>query len=146
MFVLKLADLRFLLRSGETLVGRSNYCSIVLQDTSVSRQHAAVVVTPQGVTIEDLGSENGTFVNGERIQAKQRLVPGDLIELGPVRLELDQIYRAEDVRHAAEETSRYRRADMADQEPPTSPGPALSSAGAPADRQSAEPPERVPPR
>jgi DNA-binding winged helix-turn-helix (wHTH) protein len=58
---------------------------------SVSRRHARVVVSKGRASIEDLGSKNGTFVGGERIQASEprRLVEGDEIRLGRVRLSFE---------------------------------------------------------
>ena len=48
---------------------------------SVSREHAAVTVGPEGVTLEDLGSSNGTLVNGDAVQ-KHALVRGDEVQIG----------------------------------------------------------------
>jgi pSer/pThr/pTyr-binding forkhead associated (FHA) protein len=79
---LKLHDMRFPLRLGETLLGRSPYCSIVLNDGLVSRQHAAVRVGREGVRIEDLGSRNGTWVNAQKISGPYLLAPGDRVEIG----------------------------------------------------------------
>src|SRR5690606_11364194 len=74
---LKLHDMRFPLRLGETLLGRSPYCSIVLNDNLVSRQHAVVHVTRDGLYIEDLGSRNGTRVNRALVTGQHPLYPGD---------------------------------------------------------------------
>src|SRR5262249_45645738 len=49
---------------------------------SVSWNHARVELTPQGAFVSDLGSSNGTYVNGQRIEARTALHPGDVIELG----------------------------------------------------------------
>ena len=88
---LRFQDMRFPLRLGETLIGRSPYCSIVINDGLVSRQHAAIRVTREGMQIEDLGSRNGTFVNRQRVSGTQVLSPGDRIEIGghPIEIELD---------------------------------------------------------
>ncbi len=60
-----------------------NSCDIVFQDLSVSRNHAQLEVRPDGVIeIEDLGSKNGTAVNGTLITAKMAVTPQDLIALG----------------------------------------------------------------
>ena len=89
---LKVRDMRFPLRLGETLLGRSPYCSIVLNDGLVSRQHAAIRVTREGVQVEDLGSRNGTWVNRQRISGARALSPGDRIDIGghALEVELDQ--------------------------------------------------------
>lgn len=56
-------------------------------DVEISRQHARIARTPQGEwAIEDLGSRNGTFVNGHRIDKRELLAAGDAIEVGAARL------------------------------------------------------------
>jgi len=64
------------------MVGRDVTNEIVLGDPEISRQHARFTRTPAGYVIEDLGSTNGTFVNGERLAAPRVLTPGDTIGLG----------------------------------------------------------------
>ena len=64
--------------SGTTL-GRDD-CDVVLSDPEVSRRHA--LEGPDGFTIEDLGSTNGTWVNGERIERPERLRAGDELRFG----------------------------------------------------------------
>ncbi|HYO95956.1 MAG TPA: FHA domain-containing protein [Polyangiaceae bacterium] len=87
--------MRIPLRLGETLLGRSPYCSIVLNDPLVSRQHAALHMTSEGLSIEDLDSRNGTRVNGELVRAKRGLVAGDTIELGRQTLNVEVSSRAD---------------------------------------------------
>jgi len=65
-----------------TLFGRDVTSDIVLGDTEVSRQHARITHTAGGYVVEDLGSTNGTFINGERLMAPRVLNPGDLIGFG----------------------------------------------------------------
>src|SRR3954451_8868545 len=55
-------------------------------DPEISRQHARVSRSGEGYVIEDLGSMNGTFVNGNRLQAPHQLAQGDQIEVGGTRL------------------------------------------------------------
>jgi predicted component of type VI protein secretion system len=69
-------------------VGREG-CDIVVHSELVSRRHAEIRVTPSAVEIEDLGSRNGTFVNGDRIAGARPLRPGDTVEIGDVRLRVD---------------------------------------------------------
>ena len=65
-----------------TRVGRHDENDVVLAGPTVSARHATVRVEPIGVVLEDEGSLNGTFVNGERIE--QRLLEeGDRIQVGP---------------------------------------------------------------
>lgn len=86
---LKLQHVRYPLRAGETLLGRSPYCSIVLNGPEVSRQHAAIRVNRDGLQIEDLGSRNGTWVNRRRLTEVLALVPGDKIDVGGHVLEIE---------------------------------------------------------
>jgi pSer/pThr/pTyr-binding forkhead associated (FHA) protein len=74
---------------GEVLAGRSTDCAIFLGDRLCSRRHALFSRAQDGsVRVRDLGSENGTYVNGVRIQAEHRLAPSDWITLGNETLEL----------------------------------------------------------
>src|SRR5436190_13702561 len=54
---------------GETVVGRSLECGVVIDDDRVSRRHAALAVGPAGWTVADLGSKNGTLVDGRPVTA-----------------------------------------------------------------------------
>lgn len=79
-------DLEFRLTDGEHIVGREPGVSIRLDSPRVSRNHARVTVSARTVSVEDLGSKNGTFVQGVRIQEPTRLEPGDDVQIGPVKL------------------------------------------------------------
>src|SRR5262245_38365474 len=70
-----------LAESGEMLVGRSGDVQIVLSEDMVSRRHARILYDGQKITIEDLGSTNGTFVNGEKIK-HANLKEGDRVLIG----------------------------------------------------------------
>ena len=65
-----------------TLIGRDVTNDISLGDAEVSRQHARLTRTPGGYVLEDLGSTNGSFVNGERLVAPRVLATGDLLGMG----------------------------------------------------------------
>jgi pSer/pThr/pTyr-binding forkhead associated (FHA) protein len=65
-----------------TLMGRDVTNDISLGDPEVSRQHARLTRTPGGYVLEDLGSTNGSFVNGERLVAPRVLTSGDLLGMG----------------------------------------------------------------
>ena len=70
------------LRGAELLIGRHPSCDLSVQDGGVSRRHARLAWSGSGYAIEDLGSANGTYVNGNRISS-QGLRDGDIIQVGP---------------------------------------------------------------
>src|SRR4051812_30391359 len=72
-------------RSADLVIGRGDMCDVRIEDDSVSRRHARLVVD-ETVTIEDLGSRNGTRVAGQPVAAKERVaIPtGAVIEIGDV--------------------------------------------------------------
>lgn len=75
---------------GEALtIGRGEENQVDLVDPRVSRRHARIERTPEGVVVSDLGSTNGTLVNGVRIDVPTRVVPGDVIALGETQLRVE---------------------------------------------------------
>lgn len=66
---------------GRLLIGRDPECALVVDDPKVSRRHAEVVGTPEGYLLNDLGSTNGSFVNGRSCRS-QLLSSGDELTLG----------------------------------------------------------------
>ncbi|MBX3185192.1 MAG: FHA domain-containing protein [Polyangiaceae bacterium] len=79
---------RFPIRRGETILGRSPYCSIVISDDLVSREHCALRLGPEGLTIADLNSTNGVTVNGALVHGVQVLKAGDALGVGTATLEV----------------------------------------------------------
>lgn len=76
----------------EVTLGKDDRNSVRLEfDASVSRLHAVLVRYPSGWTLRDVGSRNGTFVNGSRVAGEHVLRSGDEIRLGAVRL----VFRAD---------------------------------------------------
>lgn len=69
-----------------SVIGRESQCDIVLDDTQISRQHARVKLTANGLALTDLGSRNGTYVNQERVSGTVLLSPGDRIRVGDTRM------------------------------------------------------------
>jgi pSer/pThr/pTyr-binding forkhead associated (FHA) protein len=65
----------------QLIVGREQGCDVVIGDRQVSRQHAKFTQTPQGITVEDLGSKNGTHLNGKPIDRPILLKDGDVIQI-----------------------------------------------------------------
>lgn len=74
------------IRGGEYKIGREGADISFSADSGVSRSHAVISRTGSGVTITDLGSTNGTYVNGVKISGSTELKAGDLLILGTVRL------------------------------------------------------------
>ena len=68
-----------------TYIGRSEDNQLRLLDPGVSRRHVLVMATPGGYTIRDLGSQNGTYVNGTRVD-ESPLTDGDRITIGEINL------------------------------------------------------------
>jgi pSer/pThr/pTyr-binding forkhead associated (FHA) protein len=63
------------------LIGREPGCDIIVPDRQVSRHHARINLTTDGIFLEDLGSKNGTHYNGERLTASILLQDGDVIQI-----------------------------------------------------------------
>jgi len=76
------------LHNGETTIGRSTDSDIVLNGPHVSRRHTAIHVGSDLVTARDLGSRNGTTVNGVPIVGTTTILPGDIVGVGSEMLEL----------------------------------------------------------
>lgn len=68
------------------LIGRADECDIRPLSEEVSRRHCAIIVGPESVFVEDLGSRNGTFVNGERIAERTQVTDGDAVRVGSLEL------------------------------------------------------------
>lgn len=70
------------------VIGRDESCQLRIQSEHVSRNHCVISRSDSALVIRDLGSTNGTFLNGKLIQAESVLLDGDAIKLGSVRLEI----------------------------------------------------------
>jgi pSer/pThr/pTyr-binding forkhead associated (FHA) protein len=79
---------RMVALGGAVVVGRGRDADLVLADDLVSRHHARVSPHGPAAVVEDLGSRNGTFVNGEAVHGPTRLEPGDQLQLGVTLVEL----------------------------------------------------------
>ena len=67
------------------LVGRKNAtCQFVIENSEISREHARLRVTTQGLEVKDLSSANGTFVGNQRVRTKRTLKNGDQLKFGPL--------------------------------------------------------------
>lgn len=67
---------------GEIFIGRSPSCTISLEDAKVSRRHVRLLIEDGQARVTDLGSRNGTLVNGEKLEAEIVLLPGDRLQVG----------------------------------------------------------------
>lgn len=97
---MKLMDGAFLLREvsngmvhpvppGRTVAGRSEEAGIQFDDESISRNHAALLQEQNALWVEDLGSSNGTFVQGLQVHGLLRVHPGDVLVLGRLQLKIE---------------------------------------------------------
>ncbi|HSO46030.1 MAG TPA: FHA domain-containing protein, partial [Rhodoferax sp.] len=68
-----------------TTLGRRPDCDVVMENMAVSGRHACLVLEDQHVSIEDLGSTNGTYVNGSAVK-RQTLQDGDVVEIGTFKI------------------------------------------------------------
>jgi hypothetical protein len=73
---------RMLVPPGGGTIGRSRDCEVVLEDTGISRHHAAIRPAGESWTIEDLGSTNGVLLNGRELRGRHELEAGDELQLG----------------------------------------------------------------
>jgi pSer/pThr/pTyr-binding forkhead associated (FHA) protein len=80
---------RHLLTTGDTIVGRSPVCDLIINDPSISRRHARFRVHGDHCLLSDLRGRNGTFLNGELV-AEAELAPGDVVTLGRFPVELQR--------------------------------------------------------
>lgn len=100
------------LKHGKILIGRAEECDIRPLGEEVSRRHCAVVAEGGGLTVQDLKSRNGTYVNGVRIAAKVTAADGDVIRVGPLELKVSCVVPV--ATDALDDVSRWL---MADDEP-----------------------------
>lgn len=76
------------LKRSKFLIGRSSECTLRAGSDAISRRHCVVLTRDSGVSVRDLGSRNGTLVNGEKIDGETPLKVGDLLKVGPLEFEM----------------------------------------------------------
>jgi pSer/pThr/pTyr-binding forkhead associated (FHA) protein len=79
------------LGKGITTVGRHEDCQLRIGSSQVSRKHCQLFEKNGTLVVLDLGSSNGTFVNGKRIDGQEALAPGDVLSLGKVKLRIEKL-------------------------------------------------------
>jgi pSer/pThr/pTyr-binding forkhead associated (FHA) protein len=77
------------LRSAETIIGRRSGCDLRIASAEVSRRHCRLCYQDGLLTVEDLDSVNGTFLNGQRVTSRHLIRPGDRLQVGPLTFEVD---------------------------------------------------------
>lgn len=74
------------LSEGPNIIGRDPAATVFVDSSTVSRRHAVIVVSTEGATLEDLGSKNGTFLRGRRVDATTPLADGEELAVGSARM------------------------------------------------------------
>jgi len=69
-------------------IGRGDECSLRPKSDAISRKHCLLLIEANQVVIRDLGSKNGTYVNGDRVEGDRALKPGDHLKVGPLEFEV----------------------------------------------------------
>src|SRR5207245_3812220 len=93
------------LRHAETVVGRRRDCGVRVVAREVSRRHCLVSFQDGYVSVQDLDSINGTYLNGRRIVGRQVVRPGDHLEVGPVIFRVEYELTQEGMKRIAEATA-----------------------------------------
>lgn len=81
----------------ETLVGRGDACDLIIKTGQISRQHAKLTPTLNGLWVEDLNSSNGTFINDQRLQQKTLITHMDMLRFDTVIYQFQQESLAESI-------------------------------------------------
>lgn len=76
------------LKRSKFLIGRASECTLRAGSDAISRRHCVILTTDEGVAVRDLGSRNGTLVNGVKISKETPLRDGDRVRIGPLEFEV----------------------------------------------------------
>jgi hypothetical protein len=142
--------------AGAIVAGRDPESGIVIDDAEASRKHASFSAEGASVTVEDLASTNGTFVNGERLAGARTIGEGDRVRIGTTVFELRALTQATSVGTAIPEPDDFQATRVGGtaipDAPPPTPAPQASSApqgpppaGPPAGGAPPPPPSGPPP-
>jgi len=142
-----MAQFQFVMRSGPTpgvtfplegdqlTIGRDSTNGVAINDAEISRKHARLMFQGGKYVLEDLGSTNGTFVNGQRLAGPVVLKPGDVVSLGEQIVLMYDAIAAD----AGATVAVSRRAVQQSAPPPVHSSPAPSYSPSPAAAYSAPP-------
>ncbi|MHB8970188.1 MAG: FHA domain-containing protein [Pirellulaceae bacterium] len=72
----------------EFLIGRGEECHLRPRSDAISRRHCVIAVNDKQVVFRDLGSKNGSYVNGQRVEGSCVVQPGDQLQVGPLQFEI----------------------------------------------------------
>ncbi|MBI4798443.1 MAG: FHA domain-containing protein [Desulfarculus sp.] len=111
----------FMLLKGQTVLGRSPECDLVLDDDSVSRRHAVVERQGQDILIRDLGSANGLVLAGRQVESAV-LRPGETVLLGVVEVALESSAPGDAAQPSAGQATVMRASPLASAAPPSGGG------------------------
>lgn len=102
------------LQDGKTIVGRSTECDICVLSSNVSRKHAMLELADDRLMFSDLGSSNGSFVNGQQVKAPLQLHSGDKLKIGDFEFAVTIEGETETSRGAASEEATQLAGDDQD--------------------------------
>src|SRR5437763_7551700 len=112
----------FRMRAPEMLVGRKKGCGLRIPSAAVSREHCRLQFVEGVLTIEDLGSINGTLLNGQPVAERQTIRPGDRLKVGPVTFVVEYEMDAATLKRLARQESGRANPpptfDFLNEEPP----------------------------
>ena len=77
------------IKKSSFIIGRSKECALRAGSEAISRKHCELKQSDAGITVQDLGSRNGTYVNDERIEGVQSLSHGDTLRIGPLEFRFE---------------------------------------------------------
>jgi len=102
--------MRWTVPPGDYVIGREEDCNLQIDVERVSRKHARLTVNFDHALIEDLGSSNGTFINGNRVAGSTRLWPNQKIQIGLATIELRRLRAVSESGHSlAPQTAMVRQ-------------------------------------
>lgn len=93
---------------GENIVGRDLDAVVRIDDPTVSRHHARILVSGAAVTVEDLRSKNGSFLNGKRLRGSRKLESGNTVKFGSVLMTFRAYSHEESTESVRPEPARRR--------------------------------------